>query len=81
MSSTLKMDRLPEVMMKHRVRVRVPVVRRGLFGRKKVVYEERTIVVDGRTYRRMMKEQQNQRTDDFLDFVDEMETLDAIFDD
>ena len=67
--------------MKHRVRVRVPVVRRGLFGRKKVVYEERTIVVDGRTYRRMMKEQQNQRTDDFLDFVDEMETLDAIFDD
>ena len=67
--------------MKHRVRVQVPVVRRGLFGRKKVVYEERTILVDGRTYRRMMKEQQNRGTDDFLDFVDEMETLDAIFDD
>ena len=67
--------------MKHRVRVHVPVVRRGLFGRKKVVYEERTIVVDGRTYRRMMKEQQNRGTDDFLDFVDEMETLDAILDD
>lgn len=66
--------------MKHRVRA-VPVVKRGLFGRKKVVYEERAIVVDGRTYRRMMKKQQNQRTDDFLDFVDEMETLDAIFDD
>lgn len=67
--------------MKHRVRVQVPVVKRGLFGRKKVVYEERTIVVDGRTYRRMMEEQENQETDDFLDFVEEMETLDAIFDD
>ena len=67
--------------MKHKVRVRVPVVKRGLFGRKKVVYEERTIVVDGRTYRRMMNEQRNRETDDFLDFVDEMETLDAIFDD
>lgn len=67
--------------MKHRVRVQVPVIKRGLFGRKKVVYEERTIIVDGRTYRRMMKEQANLETDDFLDFVDEMETLDAIFDD
>ena len=67
--------------MKHKVRVQVPVVKRGLFGRKKVVYEERTIVVDGRTYRRMMNEQWNRETDDFLDFVDEMETLDAIFDD
>ena len=67
--------------MKHRVRVQVPVIKRGLFGRKKVVYEERTIIVDGRTYRRMMKEQANQETDAFLDFIDEMETLDAIFDD
>ena len=66
--------------MKHRVRVQVPVIKRGLFGRKKVVYEERTIIVDGRTYRRMMKEQANLETDDFLDFIDEMETLDAIFD-
>ena len=67
--------------MKHKVRVQVPVVKRGLFGRKKVVYEERTIVVDGRTYRRMMNEQRNRETDDFLDFVEEMETVDAIFDD
>ena len=67
--------------MKHRVRVQVPVVKRGFFGRKKVVYKERTIVVDGRTYRRMKKEQQNRRIDDFLGFIDEMETLDAIFDD
>ena len=67
--------------MKHKVRVQVPVIKRGLFGREKVVYEERTIVVDGRTYRRMMDERRNRETDDFLDFVDEMETLDAIFDD
>ena len=67
--------------MKHRVRIQVPVVKRGLFGRKKIVYEERIVVVDGRTYRRMMNEQRNRETDDFLDFVDEMETLDAIFDD
>ena len=67
--------------MKHRVRVQVPVVRRGLFGRKKVVYEERTIVVDGKTYTRMMNEQEDRETDDFLDFVEEAETVDAIFDD
>ena len=67
--------------MKHRVRIQVPVVKRGLFGRNKIVYEERIVVVDGRTYRRMMNEQRNRETDDFLDFVDEMETLDAIFDD
>ena len=67
--------------MKYRVTVRVPVTRRGLFGRKKTVYEERTVVVDAKTYRRMMKEQRDRETDDFLDFIDEMETLDAIFDD
>ena len=67
--------------MKHKVTVQVPVVKHGLFGRKKVVYEERTIVVDGRTYKRMMNEQEDRETDDFLDFVEEMETVDAIFDD
>jgi len=67
--------------MKHRVRVQVPVERRGLFGRKKIVYEERTIVVDGRTYRRMAKEQRKQGSRDFLSFIDQMETLHAIFDD
>lgn len=67
--------------MKHRVRVQVPVVKRGLFGKKKIVYEERIILVDGRTYRRMLKEQQNRGTNDFLNYVDEMESLDAIFDD
>lgn len=67
--------------MKHKVRVRVPVVRRGLFGRETVVYEERTAVVDGRTYRRMKKERQQRRSQDLMDFIDEMELLDAIFED
>ena len=72
---------MQEIAMKHKVRVQVPVVRRGLFGRKKIVYEERTVVVDGRTYRHMKNEQRNRETDDLLGFIDEMETFDAIFDD
>ena len=64
--------------MKHRVRVQVPVERRGLFGRRKIVYEERTIVVNGRTYRCMQRAQKDKGFDDFLD---EMEIMDAIFDD
>lgn len=64
--------------MKHRVRVQVPVEKRGIFGRRKIVYEERTIVVDGRTYRRIQRVQKDKEFDDFLD---EMEIMDAIFDD
>lgn len=64
--------------MKHRVRVQVPVEKRGIFGRRKIVYEERTIVVDGRTYRRIQRTQKDKKSDDFLD---EMEIMDAIFDD
>lgn len=64
--------------MKYKVRVRVPVERRGLFGRRKIVYEERTILVDGQTYRRMQREQQDAELEDFLD---DMEIMDAIFDD
>ncbi len=64
--------------MKHRVRVQVPVEKRGLFGRRKIVYEERTIVVDGRTYRRMQRAQKDKELGDFLD---QMEIMDAIFDD
>ena len=64
--------------MKHRVRVQVPVEKRGIFGRRKIVYEERTIVVDGRTYRRIQRTQKDKKSDDFMD---EMEIMDAIFDD
>ncbi len=64
--------------MKHRVRVQVPVEKRGLFGRRKTVYEERAISADGRTYRHMQRAQKDKELDDFLD---EMEIMDAIFDD
>ena len=61
--------------------VRVPVERRGLFGRKKIVCEERTVEADGRTYRRMTDKQRNRETDEFMDFVEEMEMIDEIIDD
>ena len=40
--------------MKHKVRALVQVEKYGLFGKTKV-FEERTITVDGKTYRKMKK--------------------------
>ena len=62
--------------MNHRVKVLVEVEKRGLFGRTKTVLEERTIVVDGKTYRQMKQEQ---REPD--DMIDEMIFEDEILDD
>ena len=45
--------------MKHRIRVQVPVEKRGLFGIRKTVLETRTVEVDSRTYRKMKKEWDN----------------------
>ena len=67
--------------MKHKVTIRVPVEKRGLFGRKKIVYEERTIVVDGRTYRKMKQAKDDAELDEFLDFMEEMDLIDEMFDD
>lgn len=64
--------------MKHRVTVHVPVEKRGFFGRKKIVYEKRTIVVDGKTYRRIKKAQEDIELDEFLDFMEEMDLIDEI---
>ena len=36
--------------MKHRIRIKVPVEKRGFFGIRKTVYETRIIEVDGKTY-------------------------------
>lgn len=44
--------------MKHKVKVMVETEKKGLFGKKKVM-EERTVWVDGRTYRKMQKEKRN----------------------
>lgn len=64
--------------MKHRVRVQVPVIKRGFFEREKIVYEERMIVVDRKTYRRIQRTQRNAELDAFLDG---MEIMDTVFDD
>ena len=66
--------------MKHRITVQVPVEKRGFFGRKKIVYEERTIVVDGPTYRKIKAAQEDADLDDFLDFMEEMDLIDEMFD-
>ena len=45
--------------MKQKVKVQVPVEKRGLFGIKKTVMETRTIEVDGKTYKKMQQEKKN----------------------
>lgn len=67
--------------MKHKITVRVPVEKRGFFGRKKIVYEERTVVVDGKTYRKIKQAQEDAELDDFLDFMEEMDLIDEMMDD
>ena len=62
--------------MNHRVKVLVEVEKRSLFGRTKTVLEERTIVVDGKTYR-LMKQEQREADD----MIDEMIFEDEILDD
>lgn len=44
--------------MKHKAKITVETEKRGLFG-KKTVLEERTVWVDGGTYRKMQKEKRN----------------------
>ena len=65
--------------MKHKIRVRVPVEKRGWFGRTKTVYEDRVLVVDNRTYRQIREAQEEAELDDFLDFMEEMEAVDELF--
>ena len=62
--------------MKHKIKVQVPVEKRGLFGRKKTVLEERTIEVDGKTYKRMKKEWENRPFS-----IEEMMLYDDLFGD
>ena len=45
-------------MKKHKVKVKVPVEKRGLFG-KKTVMETRVVEVDDKTYREMQKAYDN----------------------
>ncbi len=61
--------------MKHKVKVQVPVEKRGLLGFKKTVMETRTVEVDGKTYKKLQKEW-NKRSYS----VEEMILYDEIFD-
>ena len=61
--------------MKHKVKVQVPVEKRGLFGIKKTVMETRIIEVDGKTYKKMKKEWENRPYS-----IEEMMFYDDLFD-
>ena len=41
--------------MKHKIKVKVPIEKRGFLGIKKTVMETRTIEVDGKTYKKLIK--------------------------
>ncbi len=60
--------------MKHKVKVKVPVEKKGLFG-KRTIMEERIIEVDEKTYRKLKKMQQNRSYS-----INEMFLYDEIFD-
>jgi hypothetical protein len=61
--------------MKYKVKVKVSVEKRGLFG-KKTVYEERTIEVDRKTYKQMQKKNNGRPYS-----IEELVLYDEIFDD
>ena len=60
--------------MKHKVKALAEVEKRGLFGKKKV-YEQRTVTVDGKTYRKMKKAEQEREFG-----IGEMMLYDALWD-
>ena len=61
--------------MKHKVKIRVPVEKRGLFGARKTVYEMRVIEVDDKTYKEMQRKKKAQPFS-----VEEMMLYDEVFD-
>ena len=61
--------------MKHKIKVRVPVEKRGLFGLKKTVYEMRIIEVDEKAYKEMQKQKRNRTFN-----IEEMMLYDEVFD-
>lgn len=61
--------------MKHKIKVKVPVEKRGLFGSKKTVMETRVIEVDDATYKKMLKDKKNRPYS-----IEEMMLYDEVFD-
>ncbi len=61
--------------MKYKVKVKVPVEKRGLFGIKKTVMETKVIEVDKKTYKKMKREAKNRPYS-----IGEMMLYDELFD-
>lgn len=61
--------------MKHKIKVQVPVEKRGLLGFKKTVMETRTVEVDGKTYKKAQKKWNNRPYS-----IEEMMLYDDMFD-
>jgi hypothetical protein len=61
--------------MKHKIKVQVPVEKRGLLGIKKTVMETRTIEVDDKTNKKIQKEWNNRPYS-----IEEMMLYDDLFD-
>ena len=61
--------------MKHKVKVQVPVKKRGLLGFEKTVMETRIIEVDDKTYRKRQKQQKERPYS-----IEEMMLYDEVFD-
>ena len=61
--------------MSYKVKVKVPVEKKGLLG-KKTVYEERIVKVDRKTYKQMQK-----KNNDRPYSIEELVLYDEIFDD
>ena len=60
--------------MKHKVKVQVPVEKRGLFGIKKTVMETHTVEVDDKTYKKLKRDHKSQPY-----IIEEMMLYDDIF--
>ena len=60
--------------MKHKIKVKVPVEKRGFLGIKKTVIETRIVEVDGKTYKKMQKEWNNRPYS-----IEEMMLYDEVF--
>ena len=67
-------------MKTHRIKVKVPVEKRGFFGIKKTVYKERVIEVDDKTYKKMKKEQKATQRSQRSYSIEEMMLYDEVFD-
>lgn len=60
--------------MQHKVKVKMPVKRRGFLGIKKTVMETHTVEVDDKTYKKLKRDHKNQPYT-----IEEMMLYDDIF--